>query len=1049
MTFIGPVPEPEPLRRAIQARAYANEASCVEELLEQVRIDPALLETIEGDATRFIEAIRRRSAAAGGLDAFLGVYDLSSREGVLLMCLAEALLRIPDAATADRLIAEKIGTAAWESRVGRSESLFVNASTWALMLTGRVIRFGDHGNAEPRSLLKRMVARSGEPLIRQAVLQAMRIMGRQFVLGRTIGEALERAREAEARGYLFSYDMLGEAACDAGDAQRHFQSYADAIGKVGGASNGRGPWQGPGVSIKLSALHPRFVHAQRERIFAELVPRIVELARLARSVDIGLTIDSEEADRLELTLDVFERVLADPDLAGWEGLGLAVQAYQKRARPQIAWLAALARTHGQRLPVRLVKGAYWDAEIKRAQELGLADYPVFTRKVNTDLSYLTCAQALFAAPDAFRPAFATHNAHTLAAVRALAPAGSDYEFQRLHGMGEPLYDELLASGSGAACRVYAPVGGHEDLLAYLVRRLLENGSNTSFVNRIVDAERPIAKIVTDPVARAAAHPTKRHARIPRPPDLYGAERRNARGYDLADPPTLRELATALGAASGPWKAAPRIDGRTVATGHERVVTFPADRRQTVGVVEDSLPAQVEAAMQTAARAAPGWSSTPVDARADCLLRAADLLEAQTAEFAALCILEAGKTVADALADVREAVDFCRYYALSARADLAAPLAMPGPTGESNRLTRHGRGVFACISPWNFPLAIFAGQVAAALVAGNAVVAKPAEQTCLIADRATRLLHEAGVPTAVLQTLPGDGSIGAALVADDRIAGVAFTGSFATAKAIERRLAARDGPIVPFIAETGGQNAMIVDSSALTEQVVADVITSAFRSAGQRCSALRVLFLQKEVAPRIEASLAGAMAELAIGDPRLLATDVGPVIDEAAAAALNRHNARMQQEARLIYRSPLPPDCAHGSFVAPAAFAIDRLGQLEGEVFGPVLHVIEYAQGHLDAVLDAIERTGCGLTLGIHSRIEGFVQQVRQRLGVGNVYVNRSMIGAVVGVQPFGGEGLSGTGPKAGGPWYLHRFVTERVTTVNTAAAGGNAELLALDDDGID
>lgn len=1043
MTFIGPVPSLDPLRSAVQSFVAADEAACVEALLDELPVDATARSQIEAEAARLVEAVRRRSASASGLDAFLSVYDLSSREGVLLMCLAEALLRIPDAATADQLIAEKIGGANWDRRLGRG-SVFVNASTWALMLTGRVVRFGDEGDGAPRSLLKRLVARSGEAMIRQAMIQAMRIIGRQFVLGRTISEAIDRGREAEAHGYSHSYDMLGEAACDASDARRHFDAYAAAIEAVGAAARHRGPWRGPGLSIKLSALHPRFVHAQRQRLLRELVPRVSELARLARAADIGLCIDAEEADRLELTLDVLERVFADDGLAGWEGLGCAVQAYQKRARPVLDWLAALARGRRRRLAIRLVKGAYWDAEIKRAQELGLDDYPVFSRKVNTDVSFLACARAILAAPDAFRPAFATHNAHTLAAVRAFAPPGSDYEFQRLHGMGEPLYDQLLADCPGLACRIYAPVGSHEELLAYLVRRLLENGSNTSFVNRIVDAARPVASIVADPQQRAAAHPTKRHPHIPRPVDLFGRERRNSRGLDLSDPPTLAQLAAAL-AATSPWTAAPLIAGASDPSGNRRPVTFPGDRRQTVGWVIDAAPAQLQQAMQAAARAVPMWQATAVDARARCLDRAADLLEDRTAEFMALCVLEAGKTIADAAAEVREAVDFCRYYAASASRELAQPILLPGPTGERNTLSRCGRGVFVCISPWNFPLAIFLGQVAAALVTGNAVIAKPAEQTCLIAERCTRLLHQAGIPTAALQLLPGDGGVGAMLVAADTTAGVAFTGSFATAKAIERTLAARDGPIAPLIAETGGQNAMIVDSSALTEQVVADVVTSAFRSAGQRCSALRVLFVQREIAARIERSLAGAMDELVIGDPRLLATDVGPVINEAAAAVLRSHDARMQREARLIHRCILPAACTDGTFVAPAAFAIDRLDQLTEEVFGPILHLIAYDQDRLEDVFTAIDATGCGLTLGIHSRIDSFIERVRHRLRVGNVYVNRSIIGAVVGAQPFGGEGRSGTGPKAGGPWYLHRFLTERVTSVNTTAAGGNADLLALDD----
>ncbi len=1049
MIFVGHIPDPEPLRRRIELFARADESGCVEALLGELLIEPDVRGRIDVEATRLVEGIRQRTAAAGGLDAFMQAYDLSSREGVLLMCLAEALLRIPDAATADRLIAEKIGGAEWEQRVGRKDSLFVNASTWALMLTGRFVRFGGDADGAPASMLKRLVARSGDAVIRQAMVHAMRIIGRQFVLGRTIGEALTRAREAEAHGYTFSYDMLGEAACDAADARRHFEAYAAAIAAIGAANGGAtgigGAAGRAGISIKLSALHPRFSQAQRERILAELVPRLADLARQARALDIGLCIDAEEADRLEVTLDVLVRLIADDALRGWEGLGCAVQAYQKRARPLIDWLAGLARDHHRRLAIRLVKGAYWDAEIKRAQELGLDDYPVFTRKIHTDVAYLACARALLAAPTAFCPAFATHNAHTVAAIRAFVPPGCDFEFQRLHGMGEPLYDQILAAGTGIRCRVYAPVGGHEDLLAYLVRRLLENGSNTSFVNRIVDAERPIASIVADPIAKTAAAKSKRHPRIPRPADLFGSERRNARGVDLADPPTLRTLAAAMATAVSS-EGIPRRAGVAAVGSEIRRVTFPADRRLVVGEVADATPAQLAAALTTASAAAEPWSARAVETRASCLERAATLLEERATDFAALCILEGGKALSDAFAEVREAVDFCRYYAARARAELAAPEVLPSPTGESNRLTRHGRGVFVCISPWNFPLAIFCGQVAAALVAGNTVLAKPAEQTCLIAEACLRVWHEAGVPAAVLQVVPGDGRIGAALVADDRVAGVAFTGSFATAKAIERRLAAREGPIVPFIAETGGQNAMIVDSSALTEQVVADVLTSAFRSAGQRCSALRVLFLQREIAQRIETSLAGAMAELSIGDPRLLSTDVGPVIDAEAAAMLAAHAARMEREGRLIYRCPLPEACAHGSFVAPAAFAIDRLDRLEGEVFGPILHVIPYDQHRLDAVLEAINRTGCGLTLGIHSRIDSFVARVRARLPVGNVYVNRSMIGAVVGVQPFGGEGLSGTGPKAGGPWYLHRFVTERVTTVNTTAAGGNAALLALDDE---
>jgi RHH-type proline utilization regulon transcriptional repressor/proline dehydrogenase/delta 1-pyrroline-5-carboxylate dehydrogenase len=716
----------------------------------------------------------------------------------------------------------------------------------------------------------------------------------------------------------------------------------------------------------------------------------------------------------------------------------------------IDWLTALARKEGRRLSVRLVKGAYWDAEIKRAQEQGLDGFPVFTRKVNTDVSYIACARKLLAASDAFYPQFATHNAHTLAAVLELAGDRRDFEFQRLHGMGVALYDQVIGRGGagfGIPCRIYAPVGSHEDLLAYLVRRLLENGSNTSFVNRIVDEQAPIADIVADPVDKVARLKTKPHPRIPLPVDLFGGERRNSRGIDLGDPASLRSLARTMEAVSGPWRAAARIAGKETSGGAERTVLDPADRRRVIGSVREAGPEAVKAALAAATAAAPGWETTPAGDRAACLDRAADLLEGACPELMALCVREAGKTIPDALAEVREAADFCRYYAARARADFEGPLAMPGPTGESNTLALRGRGVFACISPWNFPLAIFCGEVTAALAAGNAVIAKPAEQTPLIAARAVELLHKAGIPPGALNLLPGDGAVGAALVADPRVNGVAFTGSVDTARAINRALAERPGPIVPLVAETGGQNAMIVDSTALPEQVVTDAVTSAFRSAGQRCSALRVLFVQKDVAPRITAMLAGAMAELRIGDPGRVSTDVGPVIDDDALRMLEAHAGRMDREGRLIYRVPLDQEaCAQGTFFAPCAYEIDRLDRLEREVFGPILHVVAFDGDRLDAVIDAINATGYGLTLGIHSRVDDFAQRIHARLRVGNTYVNRNMIGAVVGVQPFGGEGLSGTGPKAGGPRYLHRFATERTLTVNTAAAGGNTALLSLEED---
>ncbi|MBV8653870.1 MAG: bifunctional proline dehydrogenase/L-glutamate gamma-semialdehyde dehydrogenase PutA, partial [Alphaproteobacteria bacterium] len=903
-----------------------------------------------------------------------------------------------------------------------------------------------------RGVLRRLITRSGEPVVRQAVTSAMRILGRQFVMGRTIEEALDRARSAERHGYRHSYDMLGEAARTAADARRYFESYAAAIAAIGKAAAGRGVADAPGISVKLSALHPRYEEAQRERGVRELLPALTALAQQAKAVGIGFTIDAEESERLDLSLDIVAALAGDASLAGWEGLGLAIQAYQKRTLPLIDWLADLARRHRRRLMVRLVKGAYWDSEIKRSQERGLPGYPVFTRKVATDVSYIACAKRLLGAPDAFYPQFATHNAHTLAAITEIAGNSRDYEFQRLHGMGEALYEQVVgaertADGFGLPCRVYAPVGSHEDLLAYLVRRLLENGANTSFVNRIVDEKAPLDEIIADPIARLRKLDRKPHPRIPIPADLYGGKRRNARGLDLSDPIALAELSKQMeAAAKRPWNAAPIVGG-SEQSGPSRNAVDPTDRRRTIGSVVDAGPPAIEQALMRAARAAPAWDATPAATRAAALERAADLLEAQTASFMALIVREGGRTLPDAISEVREAVDFCRYYAMRAREDFSAPLALPGPTGERNSLALHGRGTFACISPWNFPLAIFLGQITAALAAGNAVIAKPAEQTPLIGAAAIRLLHEAGIPGDVLHLLPGDGSVGAALVKDTRISGIAFTGSTETARAINLVLAQRPGPIVPLIAETGGQNALIVDSSALAEQVVADILTSSFNSAGQRCSALRVLFVQSDIADRVLAMLEGAMRELVLGDPALLSTDIGPVIDTAARDMLNDHAARMTREAKLIYRCELPKGAEHGTFFAPAAFEIARLDQLEREVFGPILHVIRWRGGQLDAVLDQVAASGYGLTLGIHSRIDETVRAVERRARVGNVYVNRNMIGAVVGVQPFGGEGLSGTGPKAGGPHYLHRFAVERTVSVDTTAAGGNASLLSLQEEG--
>jgi RHH-type proline utilization regulon transcriptional repressor/proline dehydrogenase/delta 1-pyrroline-5-carboxylate dehydrogenase len=1044
MTALPRQPVEPALRDAVSAAYRQDEGRVLDGLVAAARLSPEARLRVDAEAARLVEGVRRNRTRFGALDAFLQEFGLSSQEGVALMCLAEALLRIPDAETADRLIRDKIGGADWQRHLGKADSLFVNASTWALMLTGRVVRLDEEVTGKPVGLLDRLVARAGEPVIRQAMTQAMRILGRQFVMGRTIGEALERAREAERRGYRYSYDMLGEAARTEADALRYLRTYADAIEAIGRAGGGRSVLDAPGISVKLSALHPRYEIAQRDRVMAELVPRTLDLARKAKAAGIHLTVDAEEADRLDLSLDVVEAVFSDPSLDGWDGFGLAVQAYQKRALPVLAWLDALARRVGRRLMVRLVKGAYWDTEIKRAQERGLDGYPVFTRKASTDVSYLACARYLLARRDAFYPMFATHNAQTAAYVLEAAGERAGFEFQRLHGMGEPLYDQVV--GPAMPVRVYAPVGGHEDLLAYLVRRLLENGANSSFVNRIQDERVPIADIVSDPVAKVAALASKPHPRIPAPVDLYRPERANSLGPDLSDPVVSGPLLDALARSwSRPWSAAPLVSGEALA-GAARPVRDPADRRRVVGRVTEADEAAVERALEAARRAQRDWSALPAAERAACLDRAADLMEANRIDLMALLVREAGKTVPDALAELREAVDFCRYYAARGREGFVART-MPGPTGERNELRLVGRGVFVCISPWNFPLAIFTGQVAAALMAGNAVIAKPAEQTPLVADLAVRLLHRAGVPAGVLHALPGDGAtVGARLVADRRTAGVAFTGSTETAHAINRSLAGRGGPIVPFIAETGGQNAMIVDNSALPEQVVDDVVTSAFRSAGQRCSALRVLFVQDGIAGKVAEMLRGAAAELRLGDPGLLSTDVGPVIDEEALATLRAHVARMGREGRTLYAGEVPPECRDGAFVAPHAFEIDRLDRLEREVFGPVLHLVRWEGARLDSVLDAIEATGYGLTLGVHTRIDATARRICERMPVGNAYVNRNMIGAVVGVQPFGGEGLSGTGPKAGGPHYLLRFAAERTLTVNTTAAGGNASLVSLTED---
>jgi RHH-type proline utilization regulon transcriptional repressor/proline dehydrogenase/delta 1-pyrroline-5-carboxylate dehydrogenase len=1007
-------------------------------LLADAKREAAADDRIDGRARRLVEAIRARASGLGGVEDFLHAYSLSTKEGLALMVLAEALLRVPDAATADRLIEDKLAAGRWRDGDVKSTALLVSASAWTLGIAARVI----HPGETPETILDTIVHRLGLPAMRAATRQAMRLLGSHFVIGQNIDAALARARgHADCR---YSFDMLGEGARTAADAAKYFDAYATAIAAIGAqAGNAALPGR-PGISVKLSALHPRYEAISRDRVLAELTPRVIELARLAKDHDLQFTIDAEEADRLELSLDIAGAVLGDSTFGDWEGFGLAVQAYQKRALAVIDWIDQAAVAAKRKLSVRLVKGAYWDTEIKRAQERGLADYPVFTRKAMTDLCYMACAKRLLAARPRLYPQFATHNALTVASVIEDAAGIEGYEFQRLYGMGEALYAALLAEFPDAACRIYAPVGNNRDLLAYLVRRLLENGANSSFVSIAADPAVPISAVLRRPRSWIVAPDGARNTKIPRPRDLYSPDRLNSPGVEFGDRAGLDALLSEVRRGATPdRRAAPLIDGIHV-PGIERAVVSPIDGR-TIGTVAEADEAIVRAAVAAAAAGFSAWAALPVDERAAALQRAADRLEAERGQLLALLQNEAGKTLDDALAEWREAVDYCRYYAAQARTVLA-PQPMPGPTGESNELRYRGRGVLVCISPWNFPLAIFLGQVTAALVAGNTVVAKPAEQTPLTAAFAVSLLHDAGVPKPALQLTPGDGKVGAMLVADPRIAGVVFTGSTEVARAINRALSEKTGPIVPLVAETGGINAMIVDATALPEQVADDVVASAFRSAGQRCSALRLLCLQEEVAERMLDMLIGAARELKIGDPRDIATHVGPVIDSEAKSKLDRWLADMAHAGRLRFRSDgdrtLPPG---GTYVVPAIVELDRAMDLHQEVFGPVLHIVRWRADRIEALLDEIAGNDTALTLGIQSRIDLNVARIADRLPHGNIYVNRNMIGAVVGTQPFGGTLLSGTGPKAGGPNYLRRLAAEQVVTINTAAAGGNAGLLALDE----
>jgi RHH-type proline utilization regulon transcriptional repressor/proline dehydrogenase/delta 1-pyrroline-5-carboxylate dehydrogenase len=1034
--FQDDLPALSPLRMAIVAAHRRPEAECLAPLLDLAQLPSEAAARVAATARGLVAGLRR-TTPRGGVEGLIHEYDLSSQEGVALMCLAEALLRIPDAATRDALIRDKIASGDWRAHLGHSPSPFVNAATWGLLVTGKLTATTSEGGLS--SALTRLIGRGGEPLIRRGVDLAMRLMGEQFVMGETIAEALRRARRREAKGFTYSYDMLGEAAVTAEDAGRYQASYDEAIHAIGQASAGRGITGGPGISIKLSALHPRYTRMKRARVLAELIPRARALALLARGYDIGLNIDAEEADRLDLSLDILEALATDPELRAWNGLGFVIQAYGRRCPFVIDWLVDLARRSGRRLMVRLVKGAYWDSEIKRAQVEGLSDFPVFTRKLHTDVSYLACARKLLAAPDAVFPQFATHNAQTLASIVEMAGPGfrlGDYEFQCLHGMGEPLYEAVVGPGGlDRPCRIYAPVGTHETLLAYLVRRLLENGANSSFVNRIADESVSIEDLIADPVSavRAMREPGAAHERIAAPRDLFGAERPNSAGLDLNDEAVLAQLAIDLprGAATA-WTSVP--SGRSAAEARDPVLN-PADCVDVVGHGCAAEPADIARALAAASAAAPDWAATPPALRAGLLRAAADAFEMRMPVLLGLIVREAGKSLANAVAEVREAVDFLRYYA-----------------GEAERVCSpnivRSLGPVACISPWNFPLAIFTGQVAAALAAGNTVLAKPAEETPLVAAEAVRLLSEAGIPTDVLHLLPGAGEVGAALVGDARVEGVMFTGSTAVARVIQRSLANRltaDGRPVPFIAETGGQNAMVVDSSALPEQVVADVLASAFDSAGQRCSALRLLCLQEEIADRTLAMLHGALCELEVGDPRRLSVDIGPVITAGAAEGITRHIETMRGRGHKTTQWGKSPAMDRGTFVPPTVIEIGEISDVEAEVFGPVLHVLRYRRDDLDALIDAINATGYGLTFGLHTRIEETVTRVLGRIEAGNIYVNRNTIGAVVGVQPFGGSGLSGTGPKAGGPRYLRRLLTRPAPFVADAtAARSSADTVAQD-----
>ncbi len=1006
----------------------------VEHLLALGKNSTAVEAAIDTRAAAYINYIRAQAGGIGGVEDFLREYGLSTREGLALMVLAEALLRVPDAATQDRLIEDKLQQGGWAQHEGKGGSMFVAGSAWALGLSAKVIKPGE----TPEGVIGQLMKRVGLPTVRIATKQAMRFLGHHFVLGETIKDALSRATSNESKGYRHSFDMLGEGARTAEDAKHYYSQYANAIEAIGKATGNKPLPDRMGISVKLSALHPRYLATHKERVMKELVPMLLELAQKAKSYDLNFTVDAEEVDRLELSLDVIDAVFRDKSLDGWDGFGLAIQAYQKRTSAVISHIEQLCRSTGRKMMVRLVKGAYWDTEVKRAQERGMVGYPVFTRKAATDASYMACAKQLLDARNVIFPQFATHNALTVATIIEMAGADrTGFEFQRLHGMGESLFKNVTEGADKIACRIYAPVGGYRDLLAYLVRRLLENGANSSFVSVVGDTNIPVKNLLVRPSEILSDGKGYANPNIPQPANIY-PDRVNSKGVDFGDRVVLAGLLKGIEKAAVTVNAVPLIAG-VKPSGNPEPVLSPVDRK-VVGNCTNMIREEVGSGVETARKGFANWSRVTPANRAVILEKAAELLEANRDKFLWLLSREAGKTLDDGVSEIREAVDFCRYYARQGVISFGEDLVLPGPTGEDNKLRHRGRGIFVCISPWNFPLAIFAGQVTAALAAGNAVIAKPAEQTPLVAFEMIKLLHQAGVPQEALLFMPGDGKIGAALTSHPKIEGVCFTGSTETAWAINRTLAAKNGPIVPLIAETGGLNAMIVDATALPEQVADDVVSSAFRSAGQRCSALRLLFVQEDVADRMLTMIEGAARELNIGDPSLINTDIGPVIDADQLAMLNGHVADMRKTQTVRYAGQAPTT---GHFFGPHIVEMKSAEALTREIFGPILHVVRYKAGGLDSVLDKIAASGFGLTLGIHTRIEETVRHVIDQLDVGNVYVNRNIIGAVVGTQPFGGSGLSGTGFKAGGPHYLLRFALEQVVSVNTAAAGGNASLIAM------